>query len=198
MLTSVTGVSGPISVYSANPHYFSYNGKPIVLITSDQHYGAVINADFNYAAFLDRLGSRGLNFTRIYPGAYIERENEYVVGNKPGPADGRQILPWVRTASPGAHSVLGGYRYDLDRWDASYFARLRDYCVKTRDRGIIVEICFFNGMYADRWAFQAMYHANNIQGVGTCDWDMVQSLTGDTQLVSYQERYVAEITAKAE
>ena len=41
-----------------------------------------------------------------------------------------------------------------------------------------------------------MFHANNIQGVGTCTWDMVQSLTGDPRLVLYQERYVAEIVRR--
>jgi hypothetical protein len=196
VLKSMASKTGPVSVYAKNPHYLCYKGKPIVLLTSDQHYGAVINADFNYAVFLEKLGSRGLNFTRIYPGAYIERENEFVAGNNLGPRDGRQILPWVRTGSSGAHPVLGGYRYDLDQWDRSYFARLRDYCIKAAEQGVIVEICFFNGMYENRWAFQATYHANNIQGVGTCDWDMVQSLTGDAKLVSYQERYLAEITRR--
>jgi hypothetical protein len=190
----MTSMSGPVSVYSANPHYFVYDGKPIVLITSDQHYGAVINADFDYTAFLSKLRSRGQNFTRIYPGPYIEKENDYVASNNLGPVSGRQILPWARTATPGAHPILGGLKFDLDRWDASYFARLRDYCARAAEGKIIVEMCLFNGMYADRWAFQAMHHANNMQGAGMCDWDMVQSLTGDPRLVSCQEKYVAEIT----
>ena len=50
-----------------NPHYFAYKGKPLVLITTDQHYGAVINLDFDYASFLDRLHEYGMNLTRIYP-----------------------------------------------------------------------------------------------------------------------------------
>jgi len=195
-LKPMTSRSGPVSVYAANPHYLFYNGKPMILLTSDQHYGAVINADFDYAAFLNKLESRDLNFTRIYPGAYIERENEYVAGNNLGPLDGRQILPWIRTTTPGAHPVLGGQKYDLDQWNDSYFSRLRDYCSKAMNLGIIVEICLFNGMYPDRWAFQAMHHANNIQGVGRCDWNMVQSLTGDPNLVLYQEKYAAEITRR--
>lgn len=185
-----------MKINSKNPHYFSYKESPIflLLLTSDQHYGAVINRDFDYIAFLDKLRSRNLNFTRIYPGAYIERGDEYVKGNNLGPRDGRQILPWQRTSVTGAHPVLGSYKFDLDRWDESYFSRLSDFCSKAGDRDIIVEICFFNGMYRDRWAFQAMYHSNNIQGVGNCEWDMVQSLTGDPKLLTYQEKYVREIT----
>ncbi|HET6484896.1 MAG TPA: hypothetical protein VFH83_00660, partial [Spirochaetia bacterium] len=66
--------SQPIGPYPQNPHYFSYKGSPVLLITSDQHYGAVVNADFDYRAFLDAIASYGMNFTRIYGGAYIERD----------------------------------------------------------------------------------------------------------------------------
>jgi len=38
----------PIRVAPANPHYYFYQGKPVLLITSAEHYGAVINEDFKY------------------------------------------------------------------------------------------------------------------------------------------------------
>ena len=31
----------PVRVFAANPHYFAREGRPIVLVTSDHHYGAV-------------------------------------------------------------------------------------------------------------------------------------------------------------
>ena len=37
----------PIKVHPANPHYYLMNGQPTVLITSAEHYGAVINKDFD-------------------------------------------------------------------------------------------------------------------------------------------------------
>jgi hypothetical protein len=186
----------PLSVHPDNHRYFVYCGNPLVLVTSDQHYGAVINRDFDYAAFLSTLKSRNLNFTRIYPGAYIERKEDFTPGNNLGPLEGRQILPWARTTATGAHPVLGGFKYDLDTWDPDYFNRLRDFCAKARNAGIIVEICYFNGMYEDRWQFQAMHHSNNIQGIGTCGWDMVQSVTADPRLLACQVKYVAEIARR--
>ena len=36
----------PISLHPENPHYFEYKGKPVLLITSGEHYGAVINQGF--------------------------------------------------------------------------------------------------------------------------------------------------------
>ena len=77
----------PIRVCDANPHYFSYLGRPTVLITSAEHYGAVINLDFDYVAYLDTLRSYGLNYTRIYPGALIE---PYLTGTPESEA-----LAWV-------------------------------------------------------------------------------------------------------
>jgi hypothetical protein len=185
--------SQPLTIDSRNPHYFNYKGKPILLVTSDQHYGAVTNLDFDYNVFLDTLAKYGMNFTRIYPGAYIEKDGEYMPDNNLGARNGRQILPWVKTKTPGAHEVLGGYKLDLDQWNNQYFTRLKDFIRKAQERNIIVDIAFFNGMYPDRWAYQAMYHTNNIQGVGNCAFNEVQTLT-DTALVRYHEAYVKKIT----
>ncbi len=185
--------NGPITLDPENPHYFMYHGKPLFLITSDQHYGAVTNIDFDYTTFLDTLAAYGMNFTRIYPGAYIEKDGEYMPDNNLGARNGRQILPWVKTDVPGAHEVLGGYKFDLDQWNDDYFKRLKDFISKARDRNIIVDIAFFNGMYPDRWEYQAMYHTNNIQGVGNCVFNEVQTLK-DSALVSRHIAYVKKIT----
>jgi hypothetical protein len=185
--------SQPLSLDPLNPHYFNYHGKTVLLLTSDQHYGAVTNLDFDYGIFLDTLAAYGLNFTRIYPGAYIERDGEYMPENNLGAKNGRQILPWLRTDIRGAHEVLGGFKYDLDRWNEIYFTRLKDFLRKAQDRNIIVDIAFFNGMYPDRWAYQAMYHSNNIQNIGNCAFNEVQTLK-DTALARYHELYVRKIT----
>ena len=38
----------PVAVWATNPRYFARDGKPLVLVTSDHHYGAVIDAEFDY------------------------------------------------------------------------------------------------------------------------------------------------------
>ncbi len=192
---AASGSFAPIAPLAANPHYFSYRGSPILLLTCDQHYGAVINADFDYLAFLDTIAAAGMNFTRIYPGAYIERDGDFMPDNNLGPRGGRQVLPWARTKEGGAHEVLGGLKLDLDRWNDAYFERLHGFIRAARDRGIIVDIAFFNGMYKERWPFQPLYHANNIQGVGTCEAVHVQTLQ-DPALADRHEAYVRKITAE--
>jgi len=44
-----------ISVSKRNPHYLEYRGSPVVLITSAEHYGSVLNRDFDYVRYLETL-----------------------------------------------------------------------------------------------------------------------------------------------
>jgi hypothetical protein len=181
----------PITTHPLNPHYLFYRGSAIIPITSDQRFMAVINSDFDYVRFLDKLKSKGMNFTRIYPGASFRFGD---VGN--APKKGRQLLPWKLTKETGASADLGGFKYDLDAWNEAYFKRLVDFCEQARERGIIVLLTFYNAMYAPDWEHMAMFRGNNIQGAGKCGWDMVQSLDGDTLLLKYQEKYVREIVRR--
>jgi hypothetical protein len=185
----------PIGKHPDNPHYFIFKGKPLVLITTDQHYGAVINLDFDYIPFLDRLQEYGMNLTRIYPGGYIEMKDQYTEGNPLGPAPDRYILPWEKSAEEGANPNLGKYKYDLDKWDSEYFKRLKDFVYQASKRNIIVEIAFFNGMYDDRWMAQPLYHTNNLQGVGTGDFKLFTTLS-DQKLADYQIKYVKKIASE--
>ena len=42
-VSSTATFAEPIRVCPSNPHYFMYKGKPLLLITSDHHYGAIID-----------------------------------------------------------------------------------------------------------------------------------------------------------
>ena len=55
LFTALVTRAQPISLHPANPHYFLYNGRPTVLITSAEHYGAVINGTPDYKKYLDVL-----------------------------------------------------------------------------------------------------------------------------------------------
>ena len=90
----------PICLHPQNPHYFLFRDKPTVLITSAEHYGAVVNLDFDYVPYLDCLAAHRLNYTRIYPGALFEREGDFIAENILAPRKGRLILPWARSSTP--------------------------------------------------------------------------------------------------
>jgi hypothetical protein len=181
----------PIKTHPSNPHYYLYQGRPIILITSAEHYGAVINKDFDYVAYFDALQAYQLNYTRIYPGAMFEPVGKFMAGNTLGPRPQSLIVPWARSATPGYR--LGGNRFDLDRWDPGYCARLKDFVTQAGRRGIMVEVCFFNSQYADTWPLSPLYSENNVQGVGQCDWRDAQTLR-HTNLVRRQDDCVRKLT----
>jgi hypothetical protein len=58
-----------IEALSQKSTLFFYKGKPTLLIGSGEHYGAVINLDFNYDKYLETLRKDGLNTTRLFTGA---------------------------------------------------------------------------------------------------------------------------------
>jgi hypothetical protein len=189
-LAGETG-TGPIGLHPENPHYFIFQGKPTVLITSAEHYGAVVNKDFDYLAYFDELKSYGLNYTRIYPGFLFEPQGKFGNGNTLGPKPGSLVLPWARSKEPGY--LFCGNKFDLDQWNPEYFARLKDFISKAAERGIVVEICFFNAQYSDTWPLSPLYYENNIQGVGKCDYRDAQTLK-HPDLVRREEDYVRKIT----
>ena len=181
----------PIQVHPENPHYFLYRGRPTILVTSAEHYGAVVNRAFDYVTYLDTLRSYGLNYTRIYPGALFEPMSKFMAGNTLGVKPADLLVPWARSNQPGY--ALGGNKFDLDRWDAQYFQRLRDFVAKAAERDVVVEVCFFNAQYDDTWPISPLYHTNNIQGVGNCHFNDAQTLR-HADLAEREAEYVRKLT----
>ena len=180
---------GVVGISARNPHYFQYKGKEVLLITSAEHYGAVISKNFDYIAYFDALAEYGLNYTRIYPGAFVECAGKWLPEDNMAPgAD--LIVPWARSGAPGYHG--GGNKFDLDRWDPEYFARLRDFLEQADKRGIIVEICFFNAQYKDFWEYSPLHKNANIQGIGGGAPNDYQTLD-DAALVGEQMKYIEKL-----
>jgi putative membrane-bound dehydrogenase-like protein len=156
----------PLSLHPDNPHYFRFRGKPAILLTSGEHYGAVLNKDFDYIRYLDTLQRHGFNLTRTFSGTYREIPSSFgIEHNTLSPAPSSYLAPWARSQQPGAADGLP--KFDLTRWDAAYFARLKDFVAQAGKRGIVVELTLFCTLYNDQlWAINPMNAANNINGVG--------------------------------
>jgi hypothetical protein len=181
----------PIKLHPANPHYYLFRGKPTILITSAEHYGGVVNGEFDYVAYFDALKAYGMNYTRIYPGFLFEPMGKFMKGNTLGAKPSHLILPWARSSKPGY--PLGGNLFDLDQWNPEFFRRLKDFVAKAGERGIVVEICFYNAQYGDTRPMSPLYVENNIQGEGKCDYEDAQTLK-QADLVRREDDYVRKIT----
>lgn len=166
----------PLSLHPANPHYFVFRGKPAILITSGEHYGAVLNLDFDYIPYLDELQAKGLNHTRTFAGTYREIPASFgITDNTLAPKPGRYLAPWARSSAPGYFD--GGNKFDLTKWDENYFRRLKDFVAQASRRGIVVELNLFCPLYDENlWRANPMNATNNVNGVGRCPLNEVYTL----------------------
>ncbi|HEU0040617.1 MAG TPA: cellulase family glycosylhydrolase [Verrucomicrobiae bacterium] len=194
MLTVVafqlSAAKAPLSLHPDNPHYFLFRGKPTALITSGEHYGAVLNLDFDYRKYLDTLAQDGLNNTRTFSGAYCESPGDFnIASNTLAPLPGRFICPWARSPTPGYAN--GGNKFDLNQWDEKYFARLKDFVRYAGRRGVVVEINLFCPFYSDSmWKLSPMNAVNNVNHVGAVARTNVYTLDAHGGLLAVQEAMV--------
>jgi len=197
--SSATNLAQAIRLHPRNPHYFLFRGKAVALVTSGEHYGAVLNGDFDYGRYLAALAAEPLNFTRIFGGSYVEAPGKSfgILRNDLAPGPGRYIAPWARSEVAGYAG--GGNKFDLERWDAEYFRRLHEFLTEAGERGIVVEISLFSSHYGElQWNLSALNPANNVnmKDGGTADYKKVQTPENGSAL-AYQERYTRKLVREA-
>src|SRR5262249_43531244 len=96
VVSDKTTAHHPLAVHPKNPRYFLFRDKPTILITSGEHYGAILNADFDYVRYLDELHAHGLNNTRTFVGSYREIPGSFGIGdNTLAPRPNRFFCPWA-------------------------------------------------------------------------------------------------------
>jgi len=185
----------PISLHPENAHYFLFRNKPTILITSAEHYGSVVNLDFDYIKYLDELKSNGLNYTRIFSGSYIETPGHFgITKNTLSPKSGQFICPWKRSNIPSY--INGGNKFNLDKWDKKYFTRLKHFVSEAGRRGIVVEMTFFSSLYSDNgWKNSPLNGINNVNKIDSIARKSVQTLNNG-KLLQYQESMVRKIVAE--
>jgi hypothetical protein len=182
----------PIQLHPDNPHYFLWRGKPTVLITSGEHYGAVLNRAFDYKKYFKTLESYGFNLTRTFSGAYCEPTGAFKIQNNTlAPAKDQLICPWARSDIAGYAN--GGNKFDLTKWNSAYFERLRNFVKEAGKRGVVVELVLFCPFYKDdMWKLSPMNAVNNINDIGKMERTEVYTLNYP-RLLAVQDSMVRRI-----
>jgi hypothetical protein len=197
LLTAATlQAADPLRLHPANGHYFQWRGRPAVLVTSAEHYGAVLNLDFDYATYLRALEADGMNLTRTFSGAYVEPAGAFnIASNTLAPGPGRFVCPWARSAEPGYRG--GGNKFDLARWDDAYFKRLRDFVKQAGERGVVVEMTLFCPMYDEsQWKLSPQNAINNVNSLGAIGRTNVHTLDKNGGLLAVQEAMTRKIVTE--
>lgn len=195
-LLTGTGFTQPIALHHENPHYLFYKGKATILVTSAEHYGAVLNADFDYEKYLHTMHDEGMNYTRIFTGSYVEIPGSFNIQNNTlAPAVGSFLTPWKRTNEAGLYK--GEKKFNLDEWNPVYFDRLKNFISLANELDIIVEVTFFCSTYQDAsWERHPFNPGNNVNEIPV-NLERKKSNTLDNgYLTGYQKKLVEKITTE--
>src|SRR5271165_2935060 len=144
-------------------------------------------------SYLATLSAEGMNYTRLFPGSYVEAPGKSfgIQRNDIAPAPGRFLAPWPRSATAGYTG--GGNKFDLDQWDAEYFKRLHDFLSQASQLGIVVEISLFSSQYGDlQWDLSVFKPENNVNGTTAIERQKINTLENGN-ILGYQERYVRKL-----
>ena len=185
----------PIRFHPDNPRYFLYKGKPLVLVTATEHYGAILNRNFDYITYLNEASDKKATLSRCF---LLFRELEGVPLNPHSPCKplpGEYVAPFARTG-PG-YATDGFLKFDLDKWDPVYFERLHGFLTEASKRDIIVELTLFSNAYSDPvWNLNPFNTKNNTNGIGNIAWQDYNSMR-DAALFERQKAYVRKIVQEA-
>ncbi len=186
----------PVHLHRGNQRYLVFREKPTIFVTSAEHYGAVINLDFDYRKYLAALARDGMNYTRIFTGSYVEIPGSFgIKRNTLAPAPGRFLPPWARSGEPGYRG--GGNKFDLDRWNPAYFERLRDFLGEASRHGILVEVTFFSSHYREEhWLHSPFHPDNNVNGATALDDYKKINTLDNGNITARQEAMVRKIVAE--
>lgn len=173
-----------LQLLPANPHYFKYKNRNIVLVGSGEHYGALMNTAFDLEAYFTTLKNDGLNQTRVFMGAYFEKPGAFgIEKNTLAPRPENTLLPW--TSQDG--------KYDLSRWNEAYFKRLHQMMALAEKAGVIVEVTLFSSYYGAGWEYHPFHANNNIHGLDAeLNYRKAHTLENGN-LLQYQEIYVRKL-----
>ncbi len=136
---SVAGTNKSIEISRANPAYWQYGGKPILLLGGSKDDSLFQIPDLK--EHLDLLKSVG--------GCYIR--NTMSSRNDKG----FEVQPFRKLANG---------KYDLEKWNDEYWKRFNNMLKWTQERDIIVQIELWATFdyYRDNWAVNAFNPKNNI------------------------------------
>ena len=199
---TVTRISGPL-VASSNPNYFQDAYGFVLILSGSQTWntlqdwgsnGSPQTLDFN--AYVHFLTAHGHNFTLLWR---VELPHFCSLPTTAGPSPDMTVSPqpWLRTG-PG-RATDGGLKFDLTKFNQSYFDRLRTRAQALNKAGIYVGVDLFIGEWlnvfrcsSDGYPFTG---ANNINGVddgyaGGKRGIASISMTAPNAITRFQDAYV--------
>jgi hypothetical protein len=198
-------VAGQLTA-SRNPNYFKDANGTVLILNGSQTWntlqdwgssGSVEPLDFD--AYVKFLTAHGLNFTLLWRTELPKLCGLPIIA---GPPPDLTVAPhpWLRTG-PGK-ATDGGLKFDLRKFDPSYFDRLRARVQALNNAGIFVGVYLFTGEFlnvyrcsGDGYPFTG---ANNINGIddgytGGRQGTGSITMSAPNAITAFQDAYVEKV-----
>jgi hypothetical protein len=196
-----SSIVAPLRVSAMNPNYFiDSNGKAVLLTGSHtwnsfQDWGA--NASIqpvDFDAFVKMLTAHNQNFTLLW-----QTELPHFCNLPTGDVTNYDVRqhPWLRTG-PGV-AADGKPKFDLTKFDQSYFDRLRSRVVQLQQAGIYAGVYFFSGEWIGAFRCGSgkdgypLSGPNNVDGVDAGDDSGSVTMTAPNSVTNFQDAYVRKV-----
>ncbi len=174
--SSAAPASGPLRVSAENSRYFADSAGKVVYLTGLHTWANLQDQGasdpppkFDFDQYLENLRRYNHNFIRLWAWEQA-RWAPWADGKDGNPKDWFvEPNPYSRTG-PG-EALDGKAKFDLEKFDEVYFARLRERVRKAGEQGIYVSIMLFQGWSSAKgwlggkpWEGHPYHPKNNIQG----------------------------------
>jgi hypothetical protein len=198
---SCSGTMGPLKVSKENPRYFADPDGNIVYLTglhTWSNFKDMGKTDpprpFDYESYLDFLQKYNHNFIRLWTWDLTKYSYN-------GTLTYAEPFPWQRT---GPENALDGKpKFDLSKFNESYFERLRSRVIDAREHNIYVSIMLFegHGLHSSQapWCwdghpFNVNNNVNGINGDPNGDGKGLETQTLQIlEITRIQEAYVRKV-----
>jgi uncharacterized repeat protein (TIGR01451 family) len=184
---SRASITSPLTVYSANPHYFAVNGNPVILLGSGQPLPGMKSP--TYTSEIDDAASYQVNYIRFWTNPAWSSTDNY--------------FAWARTGSGTANDGLP--KFDLTQWDSNFWNQLDAACAYAQSKNIYVDVMLFDECSikgkATCWVNNPFNPQNNVNGLNLSAsagnngnpggfYDLTNSA-----LMAFEQSYVAKLVS---
>jgi len=190
---------GPLKVDPNHRWFLDSRGKAVALFGShtwddfQDTDTTAFPARFDFDSYVDFLKSHGMNVTILW-----KKDLPTYCAWKGTGTWTMTPFPWKRTVNRGRASDGKG-KFDLTKFDQSYFARLRNRVIRLQENGIYAIVQLFDGLglaanrcWTDGYPFTGGNNLNGIDDGGGAD-SMNLSYAKAHQILVYQDAYVKKV-----
>ncbi len=198
--------AGPLRVHPKNPRYFADADDNAVYLTGSHTWNSLVDMGpsdpppkFDFDAYLDFLVRRDHNFIRLWTWELVSWNTKANGRHGHGEVHTVAPLPYARTGPAGA--LDGKPKFDLAKYNADHFDRLRRRVIAAGKRGIYVSVMLFEGwgiQFVEGAFRQHPFHPDN--NVNRVDGDVNRDGRGvevhelaSQAITRLQEAYVRKV-----